>query len=196
MGHRIVIGITLAALLAACEEATAPEAAFDGLAFVWDGGSEHRSRGTPSFQSEGVLSGQFAVAFPDTVGGLVLASFHPREGRRGDLFILQVTERGVGVTWPCAPSSQCHGRFLEDVDPEDLSVVPQAWEITDGRVSIEVDGPDRVRGRLTDLVLSVPGDEPGREIEEGTFDVPLLSGEDGADIMRCFLRRLTGGSCS
>ena len=197
MGGRTGVLLVVLAVLAACEDAVAPGGEiFEGVAFTWDGGGEHRSSGPPSFEDGAVLSGEFAVAFPDSVGGLVMASFHPREGTKGNLFILQLVERGTGTFGPCGTSQECHGRFLEDLDPEDLSVLPGYWEITDGSVTIDVDGPGRLRGSFTDFVLSGPGDAGGvREIEEGTFDVPLLGAEQGADIMRCFIRRLTGGSC-
>lgn len=47
-------------------------------------------------QGGAVAATTFAIAFPDSVSGLVISGFQLREGTRGDLFILQLTSsRGV-----------------------------------------------------------------------------------------------------
>lgn len=51
-------------------------------------------------------------------------------------------------------------------------------------------------GTFQDIVLSGPDDaETARIIEDGDFDLPLLTDDEAKAIMRCFLTWATGETC-
>jgi hypothetical protein len=57
-------------------------------------------------------------------------------------------------------------------------------------------GPDRVSGSVSGLVLAQqPDGIATRTIQEGSFDLALLSEDEGIGVMECFLTRVTGGTC-
>lgn len=97
-------------------------------------------------------AGTFAIAFPDSVGELVITSFEQSAGTRGDLSILGAHRALLGRL---------------------RSGAPARWRRL-----------PREEARLAER-------EP-RSIPSGTFDLPLLSEEEGVEIMMCFLRRATG----
>jgi hypothetical protein len=164
----------------------------NGLSLTYADGSEYDAAGMPTFQGIEVSAATFAVAFPDSVGGLVLAGFRQGEGSRGDLFILQLRGQREGHFGPCGIGGDCYGTLLEDIDAQNLQDIGAYWTMTDGSVQVDGAGPERVSGSLADVVLQRQDDAADRTIRDGTFDVPLLSEEETVDIMQCFLRRLTG----
>ena len=183
--------------LVACEDGTGPETPdVPRVAFTWADGAEYEAEGEPVFEGGDVAAEAFAIAFADSVGGLAITSFRETEGTRGDLFVLQITDLDEGEFGPCGTGGECHGRVLEDVDAANLADVGAFWEIVSGSVTLDEAGPERVTGSFTDLVLErVDGTAPDRTIESGTFDLPLLSDEEGVEIMECLLERATGGAC-
>ncbi len=203
---------------AACDDPATPGSmAATGVNFTYLGGPSYAADGVPDFEGGDVGAGTFAIAFPDSVGGLVLSSFQKGDGTRGDLFILQLTVERTGDFGPCGVrrdshgevvalaervggtgsrswiGGDCHGRLLENIDAENLQSLDAAWEIASGIVQVTEAGPERVVGSFKGLTLA--GDDGFRTIDSGTFDLPLLSAQQGVDIMQCFLTRLTGGSC-
>lgn len=181
-------------LVAACDDPATPGPNPEsGVTFTYQGGTTYAADGAPDLQDGAVAAGTFAIAFPDSVGGLVISGFQLRDGTRGDLFILQLTTARTGDFGPCGVGADCHGRLLENIDAEDLQSLDAAWEIEGGTVQVTEAGPQRVVGSFQDLTLT-DGDE-SRAVDSGTFDLPLMSQQDGIDIMQCFLTRLTGGSC-
>jgi hypothetical protein len=189
----LLVTIATAAALAGCSEAAGPESPGDGLDFSWEGGAHHAA-GLPSFSGQEIEPETFAIAFPDSVGGLVVASFELEEGTVGDLFILQLVQRATG-TFTCGLGHDCHGRILEGIDAANLQSVETYWEIESGSVTVETLTADRVAGHFDDLLLVAGDAGPTRTVDSGTFDLELLSEADGVDIMRCFLTRVTGGTC-
>lgn len=192
--YRIAAALVLAMAFGGCSDPvdTTPNRE-DGLAFAF-GGVDYRAAGSPSFSGQNVEAATFAVAFHDSVGGLVITSFQLKEGSRGDLFILQLTSSEVG-TFTCGVGHDCHGRLLEGIDAANLQDVEEAWEIDSGSVTVENLGDDEIAGRFDDLLLLPGSGGTVRSVESGTFDLPLLSQTEGVEIMNCFLARTTGGSC-
>ena len=190
---RSVVALLLATALAGCDEGTAPVPDGEGLHFTFDGGA-HNGAGMPAF-TDGEFAGEtFAIAFPDSVGGLVLASFERKSGTVGDLFILQLTRREAGDFDPCGTGHECHGRLLDGLDATDLQSLEAAWEVTAGTTIVEELTEQRVVGGFRSLLLVRQDGGTTRSID-GTFDLPLLSEAEGVDIMKCFLTRVTGGAC-
>lgn len=187
---------TAAVVLASCSEATGPDDGADGhLSFTY-GGERFEAAGFPLVVEGDLSAADYAVAIPDSVGGLIIASFQLDEGTRGDLFILQLTERRVGEHGPCQDSSPCHGRIFLGIDAANPYDAGALWTLVDGTVSIASLTADRVTGSFTDLAYSGPGDARSMlQVEEGTFQLPLLTEAEGREAMQCFLTRLTGGSC-
>lgn len=178
-----------------------PETGTLAMSYVDGGGFQ--AAGAPVFSGSEVAPGPFAIAVPDSLGGVVVSAFSQTGGTRGDLFILQLGEGRQGTFSPCDMFSSCHGRLLEDIDAADLADVGRAWEIVEGSVQVDAFSPDHIRGSFEGLVLESPA--PGqdstssgtiaterRTVEDGTFDLPLLSEDEGVGVMRCFLARATG----
>lgn len=186
---------TAAVVLVSCSEATGPDDGADGHMSFTYGDERFDAAGLP-LVVEGYLSAaDYAVAIPDSVGGLIIASFQLDEGTRGDLFILQLTERRVGEHGPCHDSSVCHGRIFLGIDAANPYDPGALWTLVGGIVSIASLTADRVTGSFTELGYSGPGDAQSMlQVEEGTFELPLLTEAEGREAMRCFLSRLTGGS--
>ena len=191
----LMIGsLTLTFLSAACSDGTGPGTP-EGLQLTFAEGGTHTAQGEPSFAGGQLGAGTFALAFADSVGGLVITSFQVTDGSVGDLFVLQINEVAVGTWGPCRVGGDCHGRILEGLDREDLQSPPVHWEMIDGEVVVEALVEGRITGRLSDLTFE-GAEGTTRAVESGTFDLPLLSHAEGIAIMQCFLASVTGGSCA
>ena len=180
-----------------CEESgTGPDYTdFEGVSLTFEGSALWETHQSPTFTDGQVDPGPFTMAFPDSVGGWVIGGFLPTQSPAGDLFILQLTERRTGTFSPCSPNEDCHGRMLEGIDPNDLEAGATYWEIVSGSVTVDGTGDGRLRGFFTDLVFQQADSEETRTATEGGFNVELLSDAEGVAIMRCFIERMTGGSC-
>lgn len=190
---------TLAAIgavasLAACSDTTGPESPLpSSLELSYADGGTYRASGEPVFDGGDLSAATFATAFPDSVGGYVISSFQMTSGSRGDLFILQLTDRETGDHGPCGTGASCHGRILEDFDADQLTTLGTYWEIISGTVQIEQSGPDRLVRAFTDLTLQAQDSTAEeRTVDSGTFDLELLSDEEGTAAMQCFLARTSG----
>ena len=152
------------------------------------------SAGFPSFSNNDVEADDFAVAFPDSLGGLVIAGFQLDEGTRGDLLILQLVELRTGEAIPCGTMNDCHGRLLVGIDAANLADIDETWTLTNGSVTITHANSATVAGTFQGLVFTGDG---GAQLPAsgGSFEVPVLSVSQGRDIMTCFLARATGGTC-
>lgn len=154
----------------------------------------YAATGMPVFASGQVSPATFAIAFADSVGGLVITSFQATTGTRGDLFILQLTSLQPGTFGPCGVGAGCHGRLLEGIDADNLHDVEAAWEIVDGTLVLEA-AADRAVGSFTNFELRSADGASTRTVTSGSFDLPLLDHAEGTANMQCFLARATGGSC-
>jgi hypothetical protein len=152
------------------------------------------STGFPSFSNNDVDADDFAVAFPDSLGGLVIAGFRLDEGTRGDLFILQLVELRTGEVIPCGTMNDCHGRMLVGIDAANVADIDEIWTLANGSVTITHANSATVAGTFQTLVFTGDG---GAQLLAfgGTFEVSVLSESQGRDIMACFLARATGGTC-
>ena len=177
-----------------CSEGTGPGTP-GGLQLTFADGGSHSASGEPSFAGGQLGAGTFALAFADSVGGLVITSFEVTDGSVGDLFVLQINDVAVGTWGPCGVGGDCHGRILEGLDREDLQSPPVHWEMTSGEVVVEDLVEGRITGRLSDLTFEEAEGPATRAVESGTFDLPLLTHAEGIAIMQCFLASVTGGSC-
>ena len=190
---RLGTALAVAAALGGCSEATGPDGIDEGVNLAWEGGT-HRASGAPSFSGQEVDAETFAIAFADSLGGVVVASFELKQGTTGDLFILQLVEAATG-TFDCGPGNDCHGRLLEGIDATNPQSVETYWEIEAGTATVETLTDDRITGELEQVVLLDGDTGATRPILTGTFDLEILTESDGVDILRCFLARITGGSC-
>lgn len=183
---------------AACSDPTTPPLpqGGDGLQFTDEQGHQFAAVGYPGFTDGSVDASTFAIAFPDSVGGLVISSFDANEGTRGDLFILQLTENRTGDFPVCGSSHPCHGRLLVGIDAANLSDVREAWELTSGSVTITSIGGGTLAGTFTEFVYTRSHDSgETRRVSSGSFEVPLLDEQQARGAMECFLASATGGSC-
>ena len=195
----IMLSASAALAAAGCSDPTTPPLAHesDGLQFTDQNGHRFAAVGYPSFTDGSVNASTFAVAFPDSLGGLVISSFEVTEGTRGDLFILQLTENRTGEFAMCADSEPCHGRLLVGIDAENPSDVRERWELTGGSVTITSNGGGTLAGTFQNFVYTRSDDTGGRTtlVGSGSFEVPLLGEQQARGAMACFLARAIGGSC-
>lgn len=191
---------SLALTLAACEDGTGPGTpAPDGIDFgLAQGtfGALYADRDQPSAGAP--LSGEFAVAAPDSIGGLVLLAYD--DGTK-NLFILQV-QSAEGGTYACGPVENgpaCHARLFENVRDEDgLVQVDGRLDLTTGSLDLGEVGPDDVTGTFQAHFERTAG-EGGQsfDVANGTILVDLLdeSVENGG--LLCLVQLAVGGTtCS
>ncbi len=88
----------------------------EGISFTFSGDTSgtYLAGGPLMVDSTGVPEfGSWAIqAQPDSLGGLVIASFRPTVEPKGDLFVLQLDQRRLGPFTPCEPNGACHGRVF------------------------------------------------------------------------------------
>lgn len=196
-GSRWMWPLLVAFALTACDEGTTapddgaptPIGVDFGLA-VGDFGNHH-GEGLPA--SGAPLAGGFAVAFPDSLGGLVVLSY---DDRSSDLFILQVSSATPG-TFDCGPvttGSPCHGRLFENVrEVGEMVQVDGQLDITEGTLELREVGPDDVEGSFSaSLVRTAGSGESSLTIINGSIFVDLLEkpGESGG--LACLIRLAMG----
>jgi len=178
----LVAGATLA--LAGCGDSPTglmTEPGGSSLTLNYSDGGRYQASGTPSVDGGQVSASTFAVAFRDSVGGVVITGFQQTDGTRGDLFVLQLTDTRTGTFGPCGANEECHGRIVGDFDAQTRrSTGGPYYEIVSGSVQVDQAGPDRLKGSITDLVLQAQDSiRPDRTVESGTFDLQLLSDQEG-----------------
>ena len=158
------------------------------------GQGQFSSAGYPSFSDNDVDADDFAVAFPDSLGGLVLAGFRLDAGTRGDLFILQLVELRTDEAITCGTTNDCHGRMLFGIDAANVADIDEISTLTNGSVTITHANSATVAGTFQGFVFTGDG---GAQLpaSDGDFEVAVLSESQGRDIMTCFLARATGGMC-
>lgn len=170
-------------VLAGCGDSVASPAVQGAsrLTLNYSDGGQYEASGTPTVEAGDIAGGTFAVAFRDSLGGLVITSFQQQNGTQGDLFVLQLTESRTGSFGPCGPSQDCHGRMLGDFSALTRQANGGAyWEIVSGTVQVDEVGPDRLKGSVSDLLMQAQDSiRPDRTIQSGSFDLQLLSDQKG-----------------
>lgn len=188
--------LVVGAVVATACDGTGPEDRIEGVELAFGDGGAYVAAGAPQFVGGEVAGETFAIAFADSVGGLVITSFQVTDGTRGDLLVLQLGSVAEGTFEPCGAGQECHGRILQGLDPENLDIAPAFFELAGGSVTISELEEERVAGSMADLEFlpTEDGSEP-LTVSSGAFDLPLLSHDEGIAIMQCFLVRVTGGTC-
>jgi hypothetical protein len=158
------------------------------------GEGQFSSAGYPSFSGNNVDAADFAVAFPDSLGGLVLAGVRLAEGTRGDLLILQLVELRTDEAITCGITNDCHGRVLVGIDAANVADFDEIWTLANGSVTITHANSSTIAGTFQGFEFTGDG---GAQLPAsgGDFEVAMLSELQGRDIMTCFLARATGGTC-
>lgn len=170
-----------------------------GLEFEYDGarsGTYRSDDAEPTIGSNGLPEfGSWAVARPDSIGGLVIAAFEPTGDETGDVFILQLLEIRTGVFEPCGifASGGCHGRFFIGVVLDDLAMVEEAFEIMDGRVEITEVSAERVRG-VFEATFENPDGSRTITVTDGVIDVPFSEDPFLGGGIACLARNLEAGT--
>ncbi len=208
--HRFTGALLIALIsLTACDddETTAPsDDPLPGLEFSFAGaetGTYQSDGRVPDISANGLPAfGSWAVARPDSLGGLVIAGFDdevggfgPIDNGLGDVFILQLNEIRDGVFEPCGifASGGCHGRFFVGVVLTDLATVEDAFEITDGRVEIIEASASRIRGSFDATFTSADGART-ITVVDGVIDVPFSNDPFVANGIGCLARNLQAGT--
>lgn len=179
------------------DEPTEP-AEESGLEFTYGGDrtGSYASEGVPSIGSGGLPEvGSWAIARPDSLGGMVIAAFEPSGTTTGDLFILQLHPIGTGEFTPCNISAGegCHGRLIIGVDIEDFTVVEEWFEITSGSVTLTEASSTRVRGTFSITLENQDGTET-ITVTDGVIDVPFSSDQQLSHGLSCLARNLRDGT--
>jgi hypothetical protein len=187
----------LAGAAACSDEGVTAPAPGDGLSFQLRGAvsAEYHASGSPGVRADGLpLAGSFAAAFPDSLGGLVIAGYQS-DGATGDVFILQLPSTGPGEYGPCTRNGEsgCHGRLFLGVDPATLDVAGGAYQVVSGTVSLTGSGGQRVRGTLELSLQNADGTET-LTVSAGTLDVPLSADRLESNGVACLARNLEAGT--
>lgn len=167
----------------------------DGMTFVLaDAPSQvaYGAAGLPA-ASGGVLDQPFAVAVPDSLGGLVLIGY---DAQRSDLLIMQVGSTAAD-SYECGPvtaGAPCHGRYFENVRMSDGVVeVDGRLDLSTGTLVLEGTGSGRVTGSFDGTLERSSGTGPGPLIiQQGRIDVPLLDPMLARGGLDCLIRLTTG----
>jgi len=179
----------LAALLVACDEDSTGIEPPNGTNFSFSGDLSgiYEAVGTPAVDTAGRPEfGSWAImAEPDSLGGIVIASFRPTGDPRGDLFVLQLASLQTGEFTPCEPNADCHGRIFFGVNVDDFTDYDHYFEILSGSVTITEIGDDRLRGNFEFSATDEGG--AGSQtitVSDGELDVPFGSTTE-SDAVRC-----------
>lgn len=144
------------------------------------------------------LTDEFAVAVPDSVGGLVLLGY---DITTSNLFILQVASTREG-TYECGPvtnATPCHARYFENVQEESGVVqVDGRLDLATGHLVLDEVGPDQVAGTFEAHFQRTAGEgDSTADVENGTILVDLLEGPVENGGLACLVRLTTGATdCS
>jgi hypothetical protein len=183
------------ATLAACDDTTGPDGVpTSGIDFGLPAGpGSHSAQGAVA-SANSPLDGEFAVAVPDSVGGLVLLSY---DGATSDLFILQIVdaEPGEHTCGPVEDAAPCHARLFENVRVDDgVVVVDGRFDLVEGVVTLQTVGPDRVVGTF-EARLDRTDPDGGQDfilVENGTLGVEYVDEQLAKGGLACLIA-LTGG---
>lgn len=196
-----VLAIALLAIFAfaGCgdDEPTDP-AEGSGLDFTYGGdrSGSLTSEGVPNIGSGGLPEvDSWAIARPDSLGGMVIAAFEPSGETAGDLFILQLHPIGTGVFTPCDINAGegCHGRLIIGVDLEDFTAVEDWFEITSGSVTLTEASSTRVRGTFS-ITLENLDQTQTITVTDGVIDVPFSNDPQLSHGLSCLARNLSNGT--
>lgn len=193
-----VWGVVVAGMVA-CSDATDPgsEAEPTGVEFSTGGDVAFSAAGLPELTDGRPAAADFAVAFADSLGGLVIAGFELVDGTRGNLFVLQLADVATGEFGPCGIGADCHGSLLIDMDSQNVTVVREFWALAAGGVTVSSVAEGRVSGSFEGFQYLGPNQEETiLDMGDGSFDVPLLDEETSRLGMECFLVRVNGGTCA
>lgn len=192
--------VTLALALTACSDGTGPgQPTPDGIDFgLAQGafGAFYADRQGPSAADP--LTGEFAVAVPDSVGGLVLLAY---DAGASNLFILQVAADGEG-SYMCGPvesGAACHARIFENVrEVNGLVQVDGRLDLTTGSLTLSEIDAASVAGSFQAHFERTSGEgEASFDVAHGTILVDLLPGSVEDAGLQCLVVLAVGGtSCS
>ncbi len=169
-----------------------------GLEFTYGGDrtGSYASEGVPTIGSGGLPEvGSWAIARPDSLGGMVIAAFEPGGETTGDLFILQLHPIRTGEFTPCNiyAGEGCHGRLIIGVDIEDFTVVEDWFEVTSGSVTLTEASSVRVRGTFS-ITLENLDETQTITVTDGVIDVPFSSDQQLSHGLACLARNLRDGT--
>jgi hypothetical protein len=189
--------LLLVTVTACTDAATSPvDNSDDGLTFTAAGLHPFEANG--SQDPNNVLAGSFAIAFADSLQGLVAIGYS-RADSAGDVLILQFP-RQTG-TYACGQTAPCHGRLLSNVrlfqHPDGYTgwSTQRHFEIQSGMVTATQVGPTRLRGTFQAILEPTDGGA-AIQINDGKIDVdynstPPPPGQSMRGV-ECLLRLLGG----
>lgn len=181
-------------VVVACDSGIDPPLPRAGVDFALSSGGSHSAAGAPATSGDGsILHHEFAVAKADSVGGFAVLSFDPsaNDPNQGNLFVLQAP-RQTG-TIACAEfGAPCHGRYITGVRDGQTIGFDKWFTVTEGRITVTMLGPDRLRGMFS-IVLEA---EDGEQIvvQNGTIDVPYSADPVTDGALRCLIGLSGAGS--
>lgn len=195
---RMVLGcLSLLLMVAACSDEPTELNDLPGLTFTASGLHPFDANGT--HDPNNTLAGSFAMAFADSLSGLVAIGYSPADSA-GDVLILQFP-RQTG-TYACGPTAPCHGRLLSGVrlfqHPDGYTgwTTQRHFEIQGGSVIATQVGPARLRGTFQATLRPTDGGT-AIQVNNGQIDVQYNSTPPGPGQslrgVECLLR-LSGGA--
>lgn len=193
----VVGSLMLLSALVACNDATGPDEAPTPLGvdfgFALGDPFNHHAQG-PLSSIDSPLQSEFAVAFPDSVGGFVLVSY---DADGSNLFILQGLTAATGevACGPVEEGAACHARLFENVRIEDgIALVDGRFDLVEGTLTLTLVGPDELGGTFEARMdrTSPEGTPQSFQIVNGTVRVDYLDEQVASGGLGCLIA-LTGG---
>jgi hypothetical protein len=194
----VIAGLAFFALGGCSDDEPTEPAEQSGLEFTYGGdrSGSYTGDGVPTIGSGGLPEvSSWAIARPDSLGGMVIAAFEPSGETTGDLFILQLHPIGTGEFSPCGivGGEGCHGRLIIGVDTDDFSVVEDWFEIISGSVTLTEASSTRVRGTFS-ITLENQDETETITVDDGAIDVPYSSDPQLGHGLACLARNLKDGT--
>jgi hypothetical protein len=170
--------VAASVLNARCAPTDAPHRrhAGDGIAFEVAGHTvAHHASGRPCPDARGsILGDDFAIARPDSLGGVALLSFQPTGPDVGNLLILQAPLRAG--TYTCADAAaDCVGTYLIGVRNVATVTAARRFRVTAGSLTVRRTQWNRLAATFRLTLSATDGSGRSIRIENGTIDVPYVT---------------------
>ena len=201
MRIREMLAVVAIAGMLGCEggEALLPLAEGDGITFRYAGAASgsHESVGEVRVGGDGFpAAGDWAIARPDSLGGLVIAGFESTGESTGNLFVLQIPDQEARQ-YTCTlhgTDGGCHGSLFLGVDLEDPAAAGEVFQVVSGSATIAELGSGRLRGSFT-LELREGGEGGATlQVSEGELDLEFDDDVTLANGIACLARNLMEGT--
>ena len=144
-----------------------------GVAFDVGGhATAYSASGLPRRDARGsILGAGFAIARPDSFGGVTVLAFQPTGTEVGDLFVLQAPLRPG--TYACTDAAtECVGSYLVGVRNMETVSRARQFRVTAGSLTVQRTHRNRLAATFRLMLRATDGSGTTIRLENGTVQVP------------------------